>query len=273
MKLGVVIALVVGIAAAVWVAATKPAALDAGRESVELESLEPMAAETNAPVVVELFTSQGCSSCPPADRLVAEVASRPEYAGRIIALSFHVDYWNRIGWEDPFSSPAWTERQHTYGRALRLDNVYTPQTVVNGVRQFVGSDRAEFERAIEKAAAPLASTSVSAVRDGSKIRATAKATFERAPEASEYFVVVVLTEREITTVVTRGENSGRTLVNDHVVRRLETPARLRGKVGSSADGTVEFDVDPSWKVENLEVVAFVQDPKTMKIVGAGVTKP
>ena len=273
MKIGLVVGIVVGIATAVWVASSPSARPAAGHNSATVESVEPVAGGSSGPVVVELFTSQGCSSCPPADKLLADIGSDPTYAGRVIALSFHVDYWNRIGWEDPFSAPAWTERQNEYARALSLGNVYTPQAVVNGQQQFVGSDGAEMRKAIATADSPLADVKVSASRDGARIRASVSATLAKAVDGPEYFVVVALTEREIKTRVLRGENSGRTLVNDHVVRRLETPIRMIGKQGSTAEGTVTFDVDPSWGTDKLEVVAFVQDPMSMKIVGAAVTRP
>src|SRR5437870_8060822 len=99
------------------------------------------------PIVVELFTSQGCSSCPPADALLAELARRPD----VLALSFHVDYWDRLGWKDPFSSRAATERQNRYAKLLALPTVYTPQIVVDGKWQAVGSDRADVEHALDLA--------------------------------------------------------------------------------------------------------------------------
>src|SRR5271169_3162894 len=99
------------------------------------------------PIVVELFTSEGCSSCPPADALLAELAGRPD----VLALSFHVDYWDRLGWKDPFSSPDATRRQHGYADLLGLATVYTPQMIVDGRWQAVGSDRSEVERALGSA--------------------------------------------------------------------------------------------------------------------------
>src|SRR5260370_2452132 len=99
------------------------------------------------PLVVELFTSQGCSSCPPADALLAGLASRPE----VLALSFHVDYWDRLGWKDPFSSPEATRRQHRYAELLGTGTVYTPQIIVDGRWQAVGSDPGEVERALDAA--------------------------------------------------------------------------------------------------------------------------
>src|SRR5208282_5788557 len=99
------------------------------------------------PIVVELFTSEGCSSCPPADALLAELAGRSD----VLALSFHVDYWDRLGWKDPFSSPDATRRQHGYADLLGLATVYTPQMIVDGRWQAVGSDRSEVERALGSA--------------------------------------------------------------------------------------------------------------------------
>ena len=99
------------------------------------------------PIVVELFTSEGCSSCPPADALLAELASRPD----MLALSFHVDYWDRLGWKDPYSSHEATARQHHYATLLDLATVYTPQIVVDGKWQAVGSDRADVEQALDYA--------------------------------------------------------------------------------------------------------------------------
>ena len=107
----------------------------------------PPARAAERPIVVELFTSEGCSSCPPADALLGELATRPN----VLALSFHVDYWDRLGWKDPFSSPEATARQQHYARLLGLDTVYTPQIVVDGSWEAVGSDQAAVERALDQA--------------------------------------------------------------------------------------------------------------------------
>lgn len=268
MKIGLVVVVVIGIATAVWVASSQSAGPAVAPAPAGTETIEPVAGDSTAPIVIELFTSQGCSSCPPADRLLGEVGRDSKLAGQVMALSYHVDYWNRIGWEDPFSSPAWTERQHAYGRALRISNVYTPQAIVNGVDQFVGSDIGEMNRAIAAAKPPLADVTVSMDRDGARLRVTVGAKMFADADAAEYFVYVALAEREITTKVLRGENSGRTLVNDHVVRELDRSLRLVGRKGNEGRADVTFDLDPSWQADRLEVVAFVQDPKTMRIVGA-----
>src|SRR5436305_2977651 len=104
-----------------------------------------------SPVVVELFTSQGCSSCPPADALIHSIANDPAMRGRVIPLAFHVDYWDSLGWRDPFSSAEWTQRQARYARTMHLNSAYTPQAVVNGTREFIGSNKSVLKAALEKA--------------------------------------------------------------------------------------------------------------------------
>jgi len=99
----------------------------------------PGATSASGPVVVELFTSQGCSSCPPADRLLSKLSRDPRLAGRVIPLAFHVDYWDYIGWRDPFASPRWSQRQKDYARVFRSNRIYTPQLVVSGSTEGVGS--------------------------------------------------------------------------------------------------------------------------------------
>src|SRR5438105_829629 len=131
-----------------------------------------------APVVVELFTSQGCSSCPPADALIHGIANDPAMRGRVIPLAFHVDYWDSLGWRDPFSSAEWTQRQARYARTMRLSSAYTPQAVVNGTREFVGSNRSALSAALEKASndKALAEITLTARREGNSLIANIHAT-------------------------------------------------------------------------------------------------
>ncbi|WP_342235434.1 DUF1223 domain-containing protein [Inquilinus sp. OTU3971] len=173
-----------------------------------LSSLPAAAAER--PVVVELFTSQGCSSCPPADALLATLADRPE----VLALAFHVDYWNRLGWVDPFSSAWATARQSAYALQMGSSQVYTPQAVVDGGRDVVGSDREALESAIAAArsdpSVPLTLTASDA--------ALQVAVGPAAPADAVLWLVGFDDRHE--TPVRRGENAGRTLVNRNVVRSL-----------------------------------------------------
>ena len=191
------------------------------------------------PVLVELFTSQGCSSCPPADDLLAELAGRPD----VVALSLHVDYWDYIGWKDPYASPQYTARQQRYTQALNLRYVYTPQIVVDGRANVVGSRRAEVLEAIEAAAKrdrPLKITFVT--RNGGTV------IIPEGPAPEEGATVwLAVYDREHVTEIQRGENAGRRLRNVNVVRsferlgtwtgaRLEIPLDLAGARARGRDG-------------------------------------
>jgi hypothetical protein len=170
------------------------------------------------PVVVELFTSQGCSSCPPADAYLAELARRDD----VLALSLHVDYWNYIGWKDPFSSTWATERQREYARTLAQRYVYTPEMVVDGAAHAVGSNRAEVEGLIAAARrheGPL----LALARDGEALRISVGA------GAGSGTLLLVRFEREHATKIARGENGGRTLRNVHVVREIRRLGEWDGK--------------------------------------------
>lgn len=174
------------------------------------------------PVVVELFTSQGCSSCPPADDLLAELAGRPD----VIALSLHVDYWNYIGWTDPFSSRAATARQQAYRDALGLRVVYTPQIVIDGRSDVAGSQRSAVEAAIEQASARHDRIAVTIVGDASSgHRAVLPATRLAGPAT----IWLAAFDREHATAVPSGENAGATLRNRNVVRELVSLGEWSGE--------------------------------------------
>jgi hypothetical protein len=172
------------------------------------------------PVVVELFTSQGCNSCPPADALLGQLAQRTD----LVALAFHVDYWNYIGWEDPFSSPEATQRQRDYARAMNLGTVYTPQMVIDGSFDVVGSDRSKVGEAIAAAARqdklPLA---IAASPAGGWLVTLPAA---RIDEPATLWLVVY--ERQHSTPVRRGENAGKTLTDYNIVREFRRIATWDG---------------------------------------------
>ena len=209
------------------------------------------------PVVVELFTSQGCSSCPPADALIHDIANDPALRGHVIPLAFHVDYWDSLGWRDPFSSAEWSQRQARYARTMRLNSAYTPQAVVNGIREFVGSNRSALSAALETAssAKPAGDVALTARREGNSLIATIHATV---PHSDDLMLAVV--EDGVTTKIQHGENAGRTLTNDAIVRRL-----VRVTPGQT---TVTVPVEPAWR--NLSAAAFLQNRNTLTI-GAAAT--
>jgi Uncharacterized secreted protein len=207
------------------------------------------------PVVVELFTSQGCSSCPPADALIHDITHDPAMRGHVIPLAFHVDYWDRLGWRDPFSSAEWSDRQVRYTRAMGLSSSYTPQAVVSGAREMIGSNRSAISAALEAAsnAKPSGQVSLTVRREGNNLVAAIQA---HVPAGDDLFVAV--TEDDVTTQVVHGENVGRTLTNDAIVRRL-----VRVKPGQTS---VTIPVDGTWR--NLAAAAFLQDRRTLVIDAA-----
>lgn len=231
-----------------------------------------------APVLVELFTSQGCSSCPPADAYLRELAADGVDGVPVIPLAFHVDYWNRLGWSDPFSSAEASRRQQDYGRALGRDGVYTPQLVVAGSADCVGSDRACIRAAVRAAAGRAARGTLELrVRlDGARMLVDVTAPLLSAVDgtlpaaAGSQRLVIALRESGLVTEVPRGENASRRLENDFVVRRLTT---IEDAAGSSR---TTFELDPGWRRERLDVAAFIQEPGGLAVraaASAGAAAP
>ncbi len=207
----------------------------------------PLAA---GPVLVELFTSEGCSSCPPADALLADLAGRPG----VVALSFHVDYWDRLGWRDPFSSAAATARQQSYAQSLGDNRVYTPEMVVGGAVGFVGSRRGEAERAIAAAApADAVPVTVAAHVRGRSVEAAVRADGLAAGQV----VHVALVQRAATSRVGRGENRGRALRHVGVVRAFATVT----------GGTLRLTLPAGLQAGDVRVVAFAQAGETGPVLG------
>jgi hypothetical protein len=177
------------------------------------------------PVVVELFTSQGCSSCPPADAFLGELARRSD----VIALAFHIDYWDYIGWKDPFASSAWTDRQHAYKRSLGLHMVYTPQMVIDGRRDAVGSEPRAVNDAIAAAATTDDKVAVSITREAEgryRVALPAAAKMQGLPAT----VWLVVFDRQQVTPVAKGENAGATLTDHNIVRELRPIGSWSGAV-------------------------------------------
>jgi hypothetical protein len=221
-------------------------------------------------VVMELFTSQGCSSCPPADALLTRLGSEQFPGARVIPLAFHVDYWNSLGWTDPFSSALWSARQNDYARSLHNDQVYTPQLVLNGTAQMVGSDEGRVRKQLES---DLSHGDLGTVRfdrvaiDGTTIRADLHGRLEHSLDGHGTNVMVALYENNTATAVQRGENSGRRLPNDYIVRSLVTAFPLTS-TGADFSGSVTIPMRPDWKRNNLGLAAFIQDSRSLAIYAA-----
>lgn len=230
---------------------------------------------TDTPVLVELFTSQGCSSCPPADRLLGRLASAGA-AGEVavIPLSFHVDYWNYIGWTDPFSSAEWSKRQSSYAESFGSSRVYTPQLVVNGRRDCVGSNeqrvREEIERAAREAAGGRLKLEITPGGDTRALSLEIEARVDQATAGERWSVMVAVFENDLETPVSRGENGGRTLRNSHVVRTLTEAFSMPAQPGSQRTEQLRIDLDEAWDRDRLGVAVFLQDPESRHIHGAAV---
>jgi hypothetical protein len=229
----------------------------------------PPPATTRPVAVVELFTSEGCSSCPPADDAISDLAADAKKDGTLVfPISFHVDYWNRLGWSDRFSDATYSDRQQKYAAVLGDRNVYTPQAVVNGRVGFVGSDREKLKQEI---AAALKSPEVATVSFTVKPEADQKHLVvdykvTGAPDGSVLNLAVV--ERDLTTKVAAGENGGRTLKHTNVVRAFDTHALTT----ADSTGQITLKLPADAVLKNVAVVGFVQDEKTMHISGAAAVE-
>jgi hypothetical protein len=226
---------------------------------------EPTSPSAGA-AVVELFTSEGCSSCPPADRLLSALAEEAARAGRpVFALSFHVDYWDHLGWSDPFGRPAYTDRQKAYAEVLG-GGVYTPEMVVNGTEGFVGSDAARARRAVRKALerrAPAGFARLGAEESQGNVNVT----FALAPAPLGAVVRLALVQPDTAVAVGRGENGGRTLPHHNVVRAF---AAARPRKDGAGGGSLPLP--PGARAENFRVIAFAQYPETLEVLGAAGTE-
>jgi hypothetical protein len=212
----------------------------------------PAFAEQPRPVVVELFTSQGCSSCPPADALLTELARRPD----VLPLAFHVTYWNNLGWKDPYSFDAATARQRAYQRQLDADNIYTPQMIVDGRTDVVGSDRRAVERAISAARASM-TVPLSLTADASGVHIDVGAGHGTAA------LLLIGYDSSHQTAVGRGENAGRKLTESNIVRSLAVLAPWNGSAQHLQ----------SHAPEGEHVVAILQDQDGRILATAQLTKP
>lgn len=235
-------------------------------------------AAESAPVVVELFTSEGCSSCPPADALLAKMeATQPFKGAQIIAIEEHVDYWNQQGWVDPFSSIEWTDRQQVYATAFRQNGPYTPQMVVNGRTQLVGSRADEAIKAVQASAAvpavPLMLASVAGGNASEPHFTVSVGKLAQLSTGDSAEVWLAVTESGLSSQVARGENAGRNLSHASVLRTMRRIGNADARAeADSFRGDASLKLKSGWKRENLTAVVFVQEKKSRRILGAATLK-
>ena len=236
----------------------------------------PASRDAASPVLVELFTSEGCSSCPPADALLQQLdRTQPVDGAQLIVLSEHVDYWNQIGWTDPYSSRFFSDRQSAYGDRFGLSSVYTPQMVVDGETEFVGNNSRLANKAVEKALAlPKVAIRISEISlDGAKTL-QAHVDTDALPETlkvrkADVYLAVALNHAE--SQVLRGENSGRRLTHVGVVQSLTKIGSI--EAGKTFSQDVHLKIDPRTDPANLRVIAFIQQPGQKQVLGVAQQQP
>jgi hypothetical protein len=250
----------VAAAVAIGVAVWGPRVIDAGG-----------AAGAPVPILVELFTSEGCSSCPPADTLLTRLATEKIVGNaQVVPLAFHVDYWDRLGWKDRFSSAAFTERQHRYAEAWKSDRVYTPQAVVDGRVEFVGTDvKQALDALAASASRPHATVALALGMDDAPRQRTLRVAID--PPAGATFsgdVLLAVAQDGLASEVTAGENARKRLEHTGVVRGVTRIGRV-AKGAPVRLESVKVPIDAAWATGSLRAVVFVQDERTREIHGTG----
>jgi hypothetical protein len=239
----------------------------ANNNAANSEAPTKMAPGERQPVLVELFTSEGCGNCPPADRQLAFLETQQPVAGAdVITLGYHVDYFNDRGWKDEYSDAQHTKRQQLYSMRLGVESIFTPQMIVDGHEQFIGSNAAKASETITRAAS-ADKPDVGVTLNGK----TAEVTVTGLTRHMAATAVLVAAEDGLVSDVKAGNNKGRRLPHISVVRKLQA----FGKVPEKAEefrGTVELPADPGWKQENVRYVVYLQEDMSGRIIAAGRVK-
>lgn len=244
-----------------------------GANALRSQDAAKAAASNSSPVVVELFTSEGCSSCPPADALLARFAEQSPVGNvQVVALEEHVDYWDDQGWKDPFSSHNWTTRQYAYAGVLGNGNPYTPQMVVDGTAEFSGGRAQQALQSIAQAATrtktPVTLSQATASKPGTENFSVQVGKLIPSAKGGAAEVWLSITETGLHSSVTRGENAGHELRHAAVVRSMRKIGEAKPDRDVSFAGEAAVPIRGEWKRENLKAVAFVQEKNSLRILGA-----
>lgn len=220
----------------------------------------------NGFAVIELFTSQGCSSCPPADAMLSSWVKKAERDHlQVYPLAFHVDYWNRLGWKDPFSQSEFSDRQAEYVKKMKLNSAYTPQAVVNGKVECSGSNTELIEKHIVHNLS-LAPENHIVIALPSKINVGEyKIGYHIDGDLLNLKMNIAVVEQNLVTQVKKGENSGRTLTNDNVVREFS-------QIDPKINGEITIKLNPPQNPDNTSIILFLQDKNTLEIKAAKSSK-
>jgi hypothetical protein len=248
------------------------AALSAALTSLPYTSAAQTTQTSRMPVLVELFTSEGCSSCPPADALLAKLdQTQPISGAEIIVLGEHVDYWDNLGWHDRFSSHQYTERQNDYCARLHVDSSYTPQMIVDGANQFVGNDAAHAVRAIQHAAQTpkikliLSKPAVDAQKVSASVSSPSVSSTDAATTKKADLYAALVDPKDITEV-RAGENGGHRLQHAGVVRSLQRVGKLKDLAAGPVSFTLHAPADA--RPGEMRVIVFAQESGQGPVLGA-----
>jgi len=224
-------------------------------------SNRPKVAANNGFAVIELYTSEGCSSCPPADAVVAKLEK--ESAGKsIYILAYHVDYWNNLGWRDVFSDADYSKRQKEYAQYLKISSVYTPQIVVNGKTEFVGSEENTLLTAINTALQKEAPSQLT-LANMQQSRGHLLVHYDAKNTGNHSALLLALVQKTAQSTVNAGENKGRLLSHVQIVRQLQTVALTNNQTG-----TEKIILPNEFTPKNWEIIGFIQNTSTGEITGA-----
>ena len=215
--------------------------------------------------VIELFTSQGCSSCPPADKVLTEwVEKAANEHLNVYPIAFHVDYWNKLGWKDPFSQEKFTKRQSAYADIMNLNSIYTPQAVINGTSECVGSSKDRMENYIKKALSEMPEAKIRIAMPSTTDGVIDKIAYAIEGNYDNCLLNVAIVERDLVTKVPRGENGGRTLTNDNVVREFN-------QISPEKSGSIKLNYEKNAQGK-ISVVLYLQDKSSLKIKAANAVR-
>ncbi|MBV9961364.1 MAG: DUF1223 domain-containing protein [Parafilimonas sp.] len=228
--------------------------------SYDDDSVAKTAPADNGFAVVELFTSEGCSSCPPADNAVAKLLK--EHNNNVYVLGYHVDYWDNLGWKDSFSNAAYTQLQRNYAKSFKLSSVYTPQVIVNGTEQFVGSNESKLNATVNK---DLQQSSNIQLSVDAKAGDDYELMLHYTTNATNSNIQFALIELSATSKIQRGENGGATLHHVNIVRDIKIE-------DASSNGTASLTFPEDATLDNYKVIAFTQSKADNKITAATEVK-
>jgi len=236
------------------------------KEPKAKEITEPIIKPGNGFAVIELFTSQGCSSCPSADEVLSSWVKKAEKEQiQVYPLAFHVDYWNRLGWKDPFSQSSYSERQSSYVSKMKLNSAYTPQVIVNGKVECVGSNAELIGKHVMHNLSLSPENHIVLAIPSTTNGVIDKIGYHIDGDLNNLRMNIAIVEQKLVTIIRKGENSGKTLTNDNVVREFT-------QIAPQINGEIPIKLAPELIKDNTSIIVYLQDVNTLEIKAAKSSK-